>query len=286
MNVYFGSFSLLQDTTKRWKIFSILLDILKIEKIIYFVPNNKYYQLPFSFPKEFQHMILYRYEEDDMEKAIKEAVYKFNSPMCYPKMSIGKWNGEFIINDIYKKSRAYNPIYNIEYCNDSNVLVLIENDDVEDYSEQFAKHSLNILKKYANDLHYENRICFVRFDETFLESEEYDIFLSFYKTSIFYQGKFKSLIRYQPLKYDSDIGLKVGQSYSVYNIQCPDNNIKKKMKEYGLYYDPLISYINIKSKELYPIERGKSDISDFFLGNNQLNRLFHAAINSIKQENW
>ena len=73
MNVYFGSFSLLQDTTKRWKIFSILLDILKIEKIIYFVPNNKYYQLPFSFPKEFQHMILYRYEEDDMEKAIKEA---------------------------------------------------------------------------------------------------------------------------------------------------------------------------------------------------------------------
>ena len=102
MNVYFGSFSLLQDTTKRWKIFSILLDILKIEKIIYFVPNNKYYQLPFSFPKEFQHMILYRYEEDDMEKAIKEAVYKFNSPMCYPKMSIGKWNGEFIINDIYK----------------------------------------------------------------------------------------------------------------------------------------------------------------------------------------
>ena len=122
------------------------------------------------------------------------------------------------------------------------------------------------------------------FDETFLESERYGIFLSFHKTSIFYQGKFKSLIRYQPLKYDSNIGLKIGQSYSVYNIQYLDYEIKKKMKEYGLYYDPLISYINMKSKELYPIERDKSDISDFFLGNNQLNRLFHAAIISMTQK--
>ena len=92
------------------------------------------------------------------------------------------------------------------------------------------------------------------------------------------------MIRYQPLKYDSNIGLKIGQSYSVYNIQYLDYEIKKKMKEYGLYYDPLISYINMKSKELYPIERDKSDISDFFLGNNQLNRLFHAAIISMTQK--
>ena len=51
---------------------------------------------------------------------------------------------------LYKESKAHNPIYNLEHCNDENVLVLINDYDTENYYKQFARYSLNILKKYTH----------------------------------------------------------------------------------------------------------------------------------------
>jgi len=259
-----------------------LLNILKVKRVISFIEY---------VPSICEPLLIYKanYDynnyEDSVSHNIQQAVYKFNSPIYSPKYESGKWNGEFLTQDIYKESKAHNPIYNLEYCNDENVLVLINDYDTENYYKQFARYSLNILKKYASEYHYENRICFILFDDSIYDAE-YEHTLFFNRTSMLSDCKFKSLVRYQPLKYDSRINLKVGQSYSIHNIPPLEYSAKQELKEKGLYYDPIISYIDIKSKLLYTLERKDSDILDFFLGDSHLNYLFNIKQAEIEEQEY
>ena len=51
-----------------------------------------------------------------------------------------------------------------------------------------------------------------------------------------------------------------------------------------MYYDPIISYLDIKSKFLYTLERNDSDILDFFLGNSHLCYLFCISLENMKED--
>lgn len=228
--------------------FSYLLNILKVRKVI---------SLTNEIPLVCEPLLICRYTDDD-DKFIQRAVHKFNEPICAPRLTSGKWTGDFLVYDKYKESRAYNPIYNLEYCNDENVLVLANSWDFE----KFVKYALNLLKKYANKLHYETKICFVCFPEM---NGNYDVSLFLHSTSIYYNGKFKSLRRYQPFRSDIRPDLKQGCSYSIHNIQ----NIHD-LNKYGLFYDPILSYINKKLKELLPKDK-HIDLVDFFAGRYVLN---------------
>lgn len=246
--------------------FPYLLNILKVKQVISFIDY---------VPSICEPLLIYNTDltykgdcnSDDYERFVKrnvrQAVYKFNAIMCSPKQNIGQWDREFLVHDIYTNSRACNPIYNLEYCNDENVLFLI-NSETERYFKDFINHSLNILKKHATNFHYENRLCFILFNE--FNEEEYYLTRYFARTSIFYNGDFRSLIRYKPTDFDSEINLKVGKSYSVCQLPPSWKIPREKLKEKGLYYDPLISYINLKLKEIYPQIREDYDILDFFLG--------------------
>lgn len=266
MNVYAINPELIREDR-----FPYLLNILKVKRIISFIEY---------VPPILESLLIHKTDliykgsnVDEFEKfvnqSIRQAVYKFNAEMCTPKPNMGTWNREFFIHDIYKDSKAHNPIYNLEYCNDENVLVLI-NYDTENYYEQFINHSLNILKKHATNLHYENRLCFILFNE----GEEYKLTHYFVRTNVYSNGEFKSLVRYLPTEYDSDINLKVGKSYSVFYLPPSWKIPREKVFKKGLVYDPLISYINLKSKELYPNIRKDSDILDFFLKYSPLNNGF------------
>ena len=238
--------------------FSYFLDILKIKKVI---------SLTNQIPSVCEPLLICRYTNDD--KFIKRAVHKFNEPICTPRYTNGNWAGDFIVHDKYKESRSYNPIYNLEYCNDENVLVLAHN---EWEYEKFIKYALNLLKKYANKFHYESKICFIYFQGT---NGSGDISLFISPTLMYYNGVFKSLLRYQPFRSDMKSNLKEGCSYSAHNIQNWYNVYK-----YGLVYDPILSYINKKLKELLPKDRiidlvdflGGRSILDCFLDNSLDNR--------------
>lgn len=275
MNVY----AINPELFKEEKLFC-LLNILKIKQVISLIEECPLVLSPFLIFK-----VKYdsNYSEESINRNIQQAVYKFIAPICSLKYNQGRWNGEFQIYDLYKESRAYNPIYNLENCEEGNVLILSSSaDNFLDY-KKFVRYSLNILRKHAQDYHYENRICFVQFDETNYDSE-YERTLLFNRTSLYCDGKFKSLVRYKPLVYNPKNGLKVGRSYSIYELPPLEYNASLLMKENGQYYDPLISYINIKSKEQYPIERGNSDVSDFFLGKEHLNRLFSIVMDEMREE--
>lgn len=275
MNVYAINPELIREDR-----FPYLLNILKVKRVISFIEY---------VPSVCEPLLIYKanYDnnnyEDSVNQNIQQAVYKFNSPIYSPKYESGKWNGEFLTQDIYKESKAHNPIYNLEHCNDENVLVLINDYDTENYYKQFARYSLNILKKYTSEYHYENRICFILFDDSIYDAEhEHTLF--FNRTSMFCEGKFKSLVRYQPLKNDSKTNLKVGQSYSIYDLSSLEYSARQELKEKGMYYDPIISYLDIKSKFLYTLERNDSDILDFFLGNSHLCYLFCISLENMKED--
>ena len=258
---------------------SYLLNILKIKQVISLIDECPSVLLPFLIFKA-----EYNFDNSDecINRNLKQAVYKFIAPICSLEYNHGQWTGGFQTFNLYEKSRAYNPIFNLVNCEEDNVLILSRGYDFLDY-EKFIHYSLNILHKHAQDFHYENRICFIRFDETIYDSE-YEKTLLLNKTSIFCNGKFNSLVRYKPLIYNPDNGLKVGYSYSIYNLPRLEHKASQLMKKNGQYYDPIISYIDMKSKELYPIERGDSDLSDFFLGKEHLNRLFSIALDDMRGE--
>lgn len=281
MNVYF-----LNDAAFIGKRLSILYDILKIKKIIFFnykIPNEQ-----MEIPQIDSSMLLYKavlnesilhgthndIYEDDIKKMVMQAVYKFNMPICRPNMK-----GGFIINDKYRNSNAHNPIYNLEFCDDDNVLVLC--DAFEDYIYPFfINYSINILKKYASELHYEDKICFIKFKGDDKNSDYPDC--DFKKHSyMFYHGEFKSLSRFLLQKKDPRFDLEVGRSYSVFKLPA-QYELRTQLKEFGIYYDPLISYINMKLKELYPTEIGNKDILTFLYGEDVLNTEFENTIRDME----
>ena len=135
------------------------------------------------------------------------------------------------------------------------------------------------MKKYAPELHYENRICFIKFKRC---NEEWDFQGNSY---IFYQGDFKSLCRFLPQKNDYGINLELGRSYSIYNLP-KQFGVRRYLKEIGIYYDPVISYINIKLKELYPAEIEDKDILFFIYGEDIFNYEFKESVDCIEERKY
>ena len=274
--------------------FPFLLNILKVKKVICFADECPQICGPLLIYKSRCNDNTEFYYNGGLEKEIKNGVYKFNEPICSLDIKNGKWNGKFIINDIYNESNAFNPIYNLEHCNDDNVLILLDYGfDLSAYvTQKFSQITFNILRKYASDLHYENRICFIQLFYDY-ESEEGDLYYySFpYSTKIYYKGYFQPFRRFIPLlpesKFTDYYKLDTNRSYSVKEI----SNIRKQgNKVLGRLYDPLISYIDIKLNELYPNEREGLNILDFFHAG-YLNEEFHNRINEIieeeqMRENW
>lgn len=266
-----------------------LLNILKVKRVISFIEY---------VPSICESLLIYKanYDFDNYEDSvnynIQQAVYKFNSPIYSPKYESGKWSREFLTQDIYKDSKAHNPIYNLEYCDDENVLVLINDYDTENYYKQFVRYSLNILKKYASEYHYETRICFVLFNETNWEyGSKRALFL--HQASIYYNNKFCRLFRYlytgktnkensswriiPPI--ESEYKLEIGKSYSIQNFKLSQE--KQMLIENGHFYNPLLSYIKIKLKEF--IKCNDIDLLDFFIGKTHLDYLFSLTLEDMRE---
>ena len=189
---------------------------------------------------------------------------------------------------IYNESNAFNPIYNLEHCNDENVLILLKYYDyyLSAYvAQKFSQFTFNILRKYASDLHYENRICFIQLFYDY-ESEEGGLYYySFpYCTKIYYKGYFQPFRRFIPILPDSSLTdyyeLDINRTYNRKEI----SNIRKLgYKVPGRLYDPIISYINLKLNELYSYEREGLNIWDFF-HTGYLSEEFHSRIAEMEEE--
>lgn len=223
MNVYFYNPCYLNAEK-----FPILAEILKVKQVIDLTdPNTRNNELV----KYYQPIAIYIRQEADVEQSIRDAVYKFNEPICKPKIENGKFTGGFIVNDLYKNSNAYNPIYNLEKCNDENTFIFYTSNENKTLCKDFTKHSLNILKKYAKKESYDNKICFCWID---------------------------SLLNYASMHYKNKF-------YSL-QLEIESNNSSVR------YYNPLLSYINLKQTYL-----SKGDIFQFFLtdlGRKQMEKLF------------
>ena len=81
--------------------FTFLLNILKIKKVICFADECPQICEPLLIYKSKCNDNTEFYYNGGLEKEIKNGVYKFNEPICSLDIKNGKWNGEFIINDIY-----------------------------------------------------------------------------------------------------------------------------------------------------------------------------------------
>jgi hypothetical protein len=185
--------------------FPIFAEILKVKRVIDLTePNTRNNELV----KHYQPMAIYIRQDSDIEQSIRDAVYKFNEPICKPKIEKGKFTGEFIVNDLYKSSNAFNPIYNLEIYDDDNTLVLYKDNKSKNICKNFTEHSLNILKKHVGNNIYENRICFCWID------------CLFNNASLFFKHNFYSL----------------------------RNKIDPTINSQTNYYNPLLSYIDFKLK--------------------------------------
>lgn len=91
---------------------------------------------------------------------INTAVYKFTDTIISPVFSEEGTILTCDIKDLYTNSKSENPLYNVLYCNDQNIAIFDTNK--ADNSISFIKFVLNILKKHAPYLDYENRICFCK----------------------------------------------------------------------------------------------------------------------------
>lgn len=270
----------------------ILLHILKVKKVICFTDKCPQICEPLLIYKSKCYDYTELFYNGGLEKELKNSVYKFNEPICSLDIKNGKWNGEFIINDIYNESNAFNPIYNLEHCNDDNVLILFQRDTYIYIAQNFPQYSLNILRKYAFDLHYEDRISFIQlFYEYESEVGDYRYYSFPYSTKIYYKGYFQPFRRFIPLLPEPNstdyYKLDTNRSYSIKEI----SNIRKQgNKVLGRLYDPLISYIDIKLNELYPNEREGLNILDFFhagyLNEEFHNRIYEMVEEEQMRENW
>lgn len=131
MNIY-----LLQPYLFKKENLPILMKILKVKQVF----DLAHY----GYLEE----VFYKSEKgsDEIEEAMKAA------HIC--NYRILKPNGE--VADIYKESKADNPIYNLEHCNDSNIAILISNVD--------------LAYPFVHAITNNNRICFVRFELTHISN--------------------------------------------------------------------------------------------------------------------
>lgn len=235
MNIYF-----LDPKYVSTEKFPILLDILKVKRVIDLIePTNR----DMGLFNAYGSIAFFIRIETNIEFAIKNAVYKFNEQMCEAVIENGKTTGKFIVNDLYSKSSAYNPIYNLETCNDDNTLVLFSTKENQ-IPLDFSRYSLNLLNKYAGHVPYKNRICFCTID----------CLLNF--VSMLYEDNFYSIRQRNPLAGANE------------------------------FYNPLLSYIELKLNELFPSLYDKiEDINHFFLSNigiQTMNKFFEYKFNELR----
>jgi hypothetical protein len=257
MNVYFFDPRFLK--VER---FPILLEILKVRRVIDLMsPSARNGICDLHNPK-----LIFSRQNLDLATATKQAVYAFNEPICRGRIEKGEFITEFVSRDLYVQSSAYNPIYNLENCNDDNVLVLIEQRRKDILvCNDFSRYSLNILRKYIGEDIYKDRICFCWID------------LTMNHVSIRYKGKYYSLQKeventdgsahcYNPLL--SYIDLKIRESYKsndLYSFLLNDLGMQK-MENYleSLFRRELYSEYNndcIYEDESIDIESDLCDIA-------------------------
>lgn len=255
MNVYFYNPCYLNAEK-----FPILAEILKVKQVIDLTaPNTRNNELV----KYYQPIAIYIRQEADVEQSIRDAVYKFNEPICKPKIENGKFTGGFIVNDLYKNSNAYNPIYNLEKCNDENVLILFETK--ERVPLYFTSFALNILKKYAQRFSYNEKLCFNIIDSFFERS------------ATFYRQRFYKLQRAITALSSKDFHNNQIESYKSYNF----SRIKTMDIDYSLIedfnkhiYNPLLSYLYTKLKCKYLYNEYNISLADYFLNEKGEKELF------------
>lgn len=268
MNVYFYDPCFLK--VER---FTILVEILKVKRIIDLTePITRNPELLSLYSSD----TIFIRQDSEIETATRYAVYKFIEPMCKARVINSRLTGEFIINDLYKESNAYNPIYNLEKCNDENVLILFNLKDK--IPLLFTKFSLNILQKHAEKFCYYNRICF-NFIGLFFED-----------CSTFYKQKFYKLrrsITTLPYSYNNDFKAYKSYNYSKTERSDSDYDIIENFKENA--YSPLLSYLYMKCKKLYCKNENNMALTDIFLndeGKKQLTNIMNKVFKSkIRRHN-
>lgn len=131
----------------------IFLEILKVKRIINLIPFDERDRNILDVCKI---KCIYNIENDNLENGIKRAVYSFIKPMSNSYL---REDGTvtFIYNDLYRTSRARNLIYNLEYCDDDNLMVFVSGNEMET-CKKYSNLLMNIFNKYASTLHYENRV--------------------------------------------------------------------------------------------------------------------------------
>lgn len=199
MNVYFINPKFLNPNR-----IGILLDILKVERIINLKPFD---EKDNEILKICKSKCVYDIGHNDIESGIKQAVYAFIQPMS-TKTRLENGTNTYIYKDLYKESKAGNPVYNLERCNDENVLIFLSNNYKISY--MFVNYTTNIFNKYASQLHFEDRIGYYYID-SFLCSACYVDKNKMISITQFYQ---KDLVgTYNPLL--SYIAMKIKEQFSL-----------------------------------------------------------------------
>lgn len=256
-----------------------LLKILKVKQIICLLKECPSNCIPFLlYEAKYQS----DYNEEEIAENVKKAVHKFNTFIYSPKYDKGRWTNSFEVHDTFANSRACNPLYNILYCDDDNVMIFTK----DSYSlKHFSNYSLNLLRKYAPNFHYESKICFVQLSYEYISSSGEYICNQFPSiTSVYSQGNFYPLKRFyqnsSSLQDKVSCKLALDRSYSTIDLKTLKNH---HIRVSGKYYDPLISYINVKTLELYFDERKEKNLLDFFCSPEYIQRLFMDKIAEIEE---
>lgn len=259
MNVYFYNPCYLKADK-----FPILAEILRVKRVIDLTePNTRNSDLV----KLYQPMAIYIRQSSDIEQSIRDAVYKFNEPICKPIIKKGNFIGEFIVNDLYKDSNAYNPIYNLEKCNDENTFVFC---NIKERAPlMFTKLSLNILRKYAKKFLYENKLCF-NFIGSFFEV-----------SSTYFKENFNLLNRsIITLSNPYNCKLEPNKTYNISKIDSIDFDYDINTNFHKNVYSPLLSYLHVKYKDIYLLNECELSLTDVFLNNEGKNE-WQKIINEI-----
>ena len=247
MNIYF-----LDPKYVNTEKFPVLLDILKVKRVIDLIEPVDWDMNLFN---AYGPIAIFIRKDTNIEFVIKNAVYKFNEQMCKAVFENGKLTGRFITNNLYSQSNAYNPIFNLEECNDDNTLVLYSKTESEDTPLNFTNLSLNILKKHASLYSYEKRLCFTFIDPLF----EY--------SSMFGEKNFCILYRSTATIKDKHEELKPFITYNtsrvryIWKSSSFSNDFNKNT------YNPLLSYLYIKYKNNYQLTNPSCTLTDVFVTN-------------------
>ncbi len=260
----------------------LLLNILKVQRVI---DLRKAEDLNDISSAMYPNKVIFERGDLDVEKAIELAVYKFNEPLCRPEVYKGRNTGEMIVNtSIYDKSIPHNPIYNLEHCNDDNVIIFYSS-DLKFF--RFINYSTNIIRKYSEE-EGPWGICYVHIGEFLTWSSI--VVRDFYETA--FKRLYRSWTNFENYRYDT------GRTYNIDTtwINTPHWEAKDLCEEVQRdikrnFYDPILSYINMRAKQLIPNSATNVPLYDLFLSQQGRERLeesvvdkYYKKIEEIRQE--